>query len=261
MSNLSSLTVRDPNANWRQTKNTTSQNQQNHRPNNRDNNRDNRDNRDQNRDNNRDNRDNRENNRDQNRGNQSGRTGDNSGVYRPPGSRKDSRTSEESKVPVKQAVKQPPIKVDEFPSLSGKQQTQKATSGPSWSSMVGKKADEVEKKSVTAPLSVSEFGQVENWNRESPKLEPTKVIDMSGYQRKVQEYKQQKRRPRHLPQIMVSNNEEEERIRLKEELIENEYWDKKYAADLPTEEDEVASDDAEHPIQQQASTNPDPDEE
>ena len=87
------------------------------------------------------------------------------------------------------------------------------------------------------------MGKVENWQRESPKY-TGKVVDMSNYQRKVQESKHQRVRPKYMPNVLlISNKEEEEMIKFKKEQQESEYWDKKYALETPLEDEESAEED------------------
>jgi hypothetical protein len=159
--------------------------------------------------------------------------------------------NETKKMEAKSEIK---VKAEEFPSLSSSSNSHNlSTSGPSWSSLLSKKSEEDNTKNknaiikndtaIPATARFSQFGQVENWQRESPKMTNTKIVDISNYQKKVREYKQNRPRQRHAPQIILSNRDEEEIIELQNELLESEYWDKKYAIEVPVEEDESVEED------------------
>jgi hypothetical protein len=103
----------------------------------------------------------------------------------------------------------------------------------SWSNIINKK------DTPRPPPSEEEFnessghGGVKDWKRPMNTDPIGKVIDLKQHVTKVQEYRNSRPRPRYLPDALL---DEKQRQAIRD-IKESEYWDRKYAESLPTDEE------------------------
>jgi len=153
------------------------------------------------------------------------------GVYRPPGQRNRQPSKKE------QVKKIAPPKGNDFPSLSSSTNSLNGNSdsGPSWSSILGKKEEEgrQQQKKTTEVFSQT---KVKDWADRPKNNNPIgKVIDLGEHQRRIRKYRENRPRQRFLPEVMKTDQELE-----MEQLREEDYWNNRYSGEVDDQEDSTS---------------------